>query len=234
MNIQHRTMIFYTLVGCALGTTLAVALLPGWLPTLVASITGRTVYWLLARVGGFVAYGLLWLSVVFGLLLTSKVARAWPGVRHANNIHQSVSLLALGYTFFHALILLADHMSGFDVGAVLFPFTATYRPLAVGLGQLGLYVLIIVMVSYYVRSRIGVKTWRVLHYLTFILYYLVTAHGVLAGTDSQTPWALVLYASTGLLVYALTVFRVLTAVKPVSKETHDLTSYPTAGHYPVG
>ena len=62
MNIQHKPMIFYILVGGALGTALAVAVLPSWVPVLAASITGETVYWLLARVGGFVAYSLLFLQ----------------------------------------------------------------------------------------------------------------------------------------------------------------------------
>ena len=70
-------------------------MLPGWIPALTTSIAEGAVYWLLARAGGFVAYGLLWLSVVFGLLMTGKVARHWPGARQANAIHQSVSLLAV-------------------------------------------------------------------------------------------------------------------------------------------
>ncbi len=235
MDRQYQNTILYIFVGGALGTALAVAVLPGWVPGMAGSITGGTAFWMLARAGGFVAYGLLWLSVVFGLLLTSKISRILPGgARQANAVHQSVSLLALGYTFFHALILLGDRYIGFDLRALLFPFASTYRPLAVGLGQLGAYMFAIVMLSYALRSRIGVKAWRVLHYLTFILYYLITAHGFLAGTDSRTPWALALYASTGLLTYALTVYRVLVAVKPGSKETHGISPYhPIAAHHPL-
>jgi predicted ferric reductase len=235
MDIRQRTTILYILLGGVLGTVLAVAVLPDWLPVLATSITEGTVYWLLARVGGFVAYGLLWLSVVFGLLLTSKEAKSWPGVRQAHSIHQGISLLALLYTLFHALILLGDRYIGFNLRMVLSPFTAmAYRPLAVGMGQLGAYLFAIVMLSFYMRKRIGVKTWRVLHYLTFILYYLVIAHGLLAGTDSRTPWALAIYVSTGLVTYILTVYRVLVAVKTNSKETHDLASFSTVNHNSVG
>ena len=76
-----RPLVGWILMGAVLGTALAVALLPEWLPVLTISISQETAYWFLARVGGFVAYGLLWLSVSFGLLLTSKTARSWPGVR---------------------------------------------------------------------------------------------------------------------------------------------------------
>jgi predicted ferric reductase len=206
-------IILWGLIGCALGTILAVLVLPGWIPALTASITGGTVYWLLARAGGFVAYGLLWLAVVFGLLMTGKVARHWPGTRQANAIHQSVSVLAVVYTVFHALILLGDRYIGFNLLGLLLPFTSGYAPLWVGLGQIGLYLLVAITLSYYIRKRIGRKTWRALHYGSFILYLLVTAHGLLAGTDTSAPWALAFYTGTSLITYALTVYRILVTIQ---------------------
>ena len=92
-----------------------------------------------------------------------------------------------------------------------------------GLGQIGLYLLVIVTFSFYVRKHIGTKTWRALHYVSFILYLLVTAHGLLAGTDTSAPWALAFYAVTGLITYALTVYRILVAVQSKRKPKRNLS-----------
>ena len=220
---DRRDIIVWALAGSALGIALMVLVLPGWIPALTLSVTDGSVYWLLARAGGFVAYGLLWLSVTLGLLMTGKLARHWPGVQQANAIHQSVSILALVYTLFHALILLGDRYIHFDLLGLFLPFAATYEPVWTGLGQLGFYLLAVITLSFYVRKRIGTKTWRALHYLSFILYLIATAHGLLAGTDTQSTGALAFYLVTGIITYALTVYRILVTAQ--SKQN------PAKGNY---
>src|SRR5581483_644301 len=68
------------LVGAALGALLAAVVALPALPALASSLLGSSpkAYWYLARAAGFVAYLLIWLSVVVGLLITGKLARLWP------------------------------------------------------------------------------------------------------------------------------------------------------------
>ncbi len=196
-------------VGGVVGA-LAVGGLASSMPDLWASAVSGQAYWYLARAGGFIAYGLLWLAVVFGLLLTSKAARSWPGAARALAVHKFVTVLALIYAGLHALVLLGDCYLNFSLGQVVVPFAmGSYRTLWVGLGQLGFYGMLALALSDQVRRWIGFRSWRWLHYLSFGLYLLVTVHGFLAGTDSRTPFALSLYLGTGLITYALTVYRVL-------------------------
>ena len=63
------------------------------------------------------------------------------------------------------------------------------------------------------RSKIGMKTFRLIHYLTFPLYAIVTIHGLMAGTDSSGPAAKALYISSMLFVLFLTNYRLLAASK---------------------
>jgi sulfoxide reductase heme-binding subunit YedZ len=58
------------------------------------------------------------------------------------------------------------------------------------------------------RNRIGHRTWRRLHVLNLAVWALALVHGLTAGTDASTPWALVLYAGTAWLVLALFIHRV--------------------------
>lgn len=199
--------------GTVFGLLAAMAGLPYLVPGLSTTILDNTAYWLLARVSGVAAYILMWLSVVFGLLLTGRVAKRWPGMRTANALHKDISLLALGYTLFHALILLGDHYIGFNLVSLLIPFTSPYEPAAVGLGQVAALLTGLVVLSFYFRRRIGGKTWRLLHYLTFLMYLLSLFHGLLAGTDSQAGWAFWMYAATGVVTYALTIYRLLTRTR---------------------
>lgn len=201
----------------AIGAVAALALLPDLLPGLAGSLLGTApkAYWLLARASGFVAYLLLWLSVVFGLAVSSKLVRLWRGGPAAVDLHQFVTWLAIVVSVFHGLILLGDHFINASLGQVLVPFFyVNYRPIWVGLGQIGFYAATLVAASFYARPRMSYSAWRTVHYASFAVYLMLTVHGALAGTDSVLLSVKLMYFVTGFTVYFLTVFRILQAVKP--------------------
>ena len=90
------------------------------------------------------------------------------------------------------------------------PGISPYRPLAVSFGVLACELAALVAVSFSVRRRIGFRVWRRLHWATYLLFVLATAHGVAAGTDSSRPWALGLYlGAVGAVAFAAS-WRALT------------------------
>lgn len=195
------------------GALAAVFVLPNWSPVLAQSLRGPEAhaYWDLARTSGVVAYMLLWLSVVMGLLVTNKMARVFPGGPTAVDLHEFASLLGLSFALFHAVVLLGDQFIKYTPLQIAIPFASfNYEPFWVGLGQIGFYLLIPLTFSFYARRLIGYGAWRWLHFGTFIGYALITVHGLLAGSDTKTPFMLILYASTGISIFFLTFYRVLT------------------------
>lgn len=71
--------------------------------------------------------------------------------------------------------------------------------------------LVVVAFSFYVRDRIGVHTWRLIHMLSFALFLMVLIHGVQSGTDTQSVWASALYWGSAISVLAGSVHRVIAA-----------------------
>jgi predicted ferric reductase len=174
-------------------------------------LASEHVYWHLGRASGFVAYGLLVASVVLGLAISSRVfdgllVRPW-----VFEMHQFLSIYVLIAMVFHAFIMLPDQYAQFSVQELAVPFAASYHPIALGLGGIALYGSVIVSASFYVKKHIGQQAWRLLHYLTFVLFVLALVHGVFAGTDSGEQWAQLTYLSTGLMVLFFTFFRILAA-----------------------
>jgi predicted ferric reductase len=203
------------LIGAAvgLGATLALLVLPVVGPILVGSLTGAEpkAYWYLARVSAMLAYGLLWGSMVLGLLITNKLARAWPGGPTAFDLHEYLSLLGLAFALLHGLILLGDQYIGYTLPQVLVPFAAAgYRPEWVGLGQVALYAWVVVAGSFYVRARIGPQGWRRIHHISFVVFVLALGHGLASGTDSPALWTQGFYLVSGGSLLFLTSYRVLT------------------------
>jgi predicted ferric reductase len=228
INIQFLLTI---LIAMILGLLAATLLLPTWLPNMATSLTGTDpkVFWYLSRATAFVSLTILWLSMALGLGLTNKMARLWPGAPASFAIHEYVSLLGLAFAVFHGLILLGDHYINFTVVQILMPFsTLDYRPTWTGIGQLAFYLWLIVALSFYVRSSIGQKTWRTIHYLSFALYVMALAHGLFAGTDSSQSWAQWYYGiSAGSLLFLLIYRIVNTITEKLMKPTTRRVASPT-------
>jgi predicted ferric reductase len=204
------------LVAMVIGLQVAVMLLPVWMPNMAVSLAGDApkAYWYLSRGTAFVALSLLWISMALGLGITNKMARSWPGAPAAFAIHEYVSLLGLAFAAFHALVLMGDHYINFTLLQVIIPFASTgYRPFWVGLGQVGFYTWVIVALSFYVRQHIGHKSWRFIHYASFLMYLIALLHGLISGTDTSLPWAQWYYwISAGSLIFLLAYRLVAPAV----------------------
>lgn len=200
------------LLAVTLGAFAAAIVLPHWLPGLSQSLLGAEpkAYWYLSRASALAAYGLLWLSMALGLLISNKLARLWPGGPAAFDLHQFTSLLGLAFALFHALILMGDKYINYDLAQVLVPFNSTgYKPVWVGLGQIGFYLLAIVGLSFYIRKQLTQRRWRTIHYLSFLTYALALLHGIFAGTDSALPALQAFYWLTGAALLFLLVYRII-------------------------
>jgi predicted ferric reductase len=193
----------------------ALFILPAALPGLAASLQADNakVYWYLSRGSAVSAYVLLWISMILGLLLSNRLAKHWPGAPAANDLHQYVSLLGLGLTAFHAVILTGDAYLKINLAQILAPFgVASYRPVQVGLGQIAFLLWAIVAASFYVKKRIGVKTWKWIHFFSFILFGFALIHGITSGTDTGETWMQAIYWSSAASILLLTVYRILMVV----------------------
>jgi len=199
-------------LAMAIGLLAAILLLPAWLPDMATSMTGESpkVYWYLSRATAFVSLSILWVSMALGLGLSNRLARLWPGAPAAFAIHEYVSLLGLAFALFHALILLGDRYIHFTFAQIFLPFsTVEYRPTWVGVGQIGFYVWLIVTLSFYIRSSIGQKTWRAIHYLSFAMYMMGLIHGLFSGTDTTSNWAGLYYWISGGSLLFLFMYRII-------------------------
>jgi len=192
--------------GIVLGATL-----PGVVSSVVAA-DPASLPWLFERLFAWMAYIAMTLSVVFGLLLSTKVLDAIAHRPVSFTLHQDLAALGLGMAGLHGVILGLDASMPFSITAMVVPGAAPYAPLAVGVGQVAFYLMLIVTVSFYLRRFMGQRAWRTLHYVTFLAFAGAAAHGIAAGTDSGNAWAQWIYLGSMTVVAFLLAYRIALSV----------------------
>ena len=168
--------------------------------------------WVFERLFAFLAYFSMAGSVVYGLLLSTKILDAIAHRPITFTLHQDLASVGLGFAGIHGALLGLDKTVPFSVAQIAIPGLAPHAPLWVAAGQVSFYLMLIVVGSFYVRRRIGQRTWRLLHYLTFFAFVGATAHGLGAGTDSGSAWAWWIYIGATAAVVFLFVYRVVLSI----------------------
>lgn len=164
-------------------------------------------FWYLSRAAGVSAYLALALSVMWGLLLSTRLVDTL--IARSVELHKWISAVALALVAAHALVLIGHPYVRFDMLGVLLPFASAYRPAAIALGVLSAYGSVVVFGSFWLRRQIGQRTWRIVHILAFPTFVAVTLHGMLAGTDSGTAWMRSAYLLASAVLIWLMAYRVI-------------------------
>jgi len=204
-------LILFTAVGVAV--LAAMFIVPDWLTGVSFTWTGEKprIYWYLGRSSAFVSFIWLWLSMLMGLMMTNRLARVWPGGPTAFGIHQFASILGLAFAIFHAFVLMGSRFLHYDVLDVLIPFHSdAYRPEYVALGQLALYGILILTISFYLHPKlISRKVWRAIHFASFATFTSAAIHGMQTGSDIDMAWVQGLYTVCVLSITMLSAYRVI-------------------------
>jgi sulfoxide reductase heme-binding subunit YedZ len=177
-------------------------------------------FWILARATGLTAYALLTVSMLAGLVLKSRPFGRALKAASVMDTHRFLSILALSAIAVHGLTLVLDSTVHIGLGALLVPGLSAYRPVAVGLGVAAAELMVLVSVSFSLRKHIGQRMWRRLHWATYGIFALATAHGLAAGSDSSRPWVFGLYLGAVFAVATATGWRALTRPTKQKGATH--------------
>lgn len=169
--------------------------------------------WYVARAAGLMAFAALTMATAFGALASIRQFGEGAGTHRLRFVlqylHRAAAVTGLLILFLHVTSLVLDAKSGVDLRAVVVPFTASYRPLAVAAGSFALAAVVFTAVVGAARGRISTseraaRGWRSLHLAAYSAWGLALVHGFTAGTDSTYgPVMLGYVAAVGLVLLAV-------------------------------
>jgi predicted ferric reductase len=185
--------------------------------------------WFIIRGSGIVAFALLSASLLWGLMVSTKVFGRAIKAKGLQWLHESLGLAAVLATVIHLVSLSMDEFIDFSWADILIPGFTEWRPLAAALGGVAFWSLLVVALSFYVKKWIGQNVWRSIHYLSFGTFVAALLHGVFSGTDTSNPWVAGLYLTSTVLVVLLTAIRVISSREPTRQAASKRPASVTTG-----
>jgi DMSO/TMAO reductase YedYZ heme-binding membrane subunit len=186
------------------------------------------VWWYAARAAGIVSWALLVLSVVWGLMLSSRVRPGRVTPAWMLDLHRFLGGLAVVFIGVHVGALLLDSYVQFSLVDVLVPFVSSWHPLWVAWGIAAVYLALAVEITSLLRRQLPAKVWRRTHTLSLPLLVLATVHFIVAGTDADQPYAFVGIAVAAFVVGGLVGRRLLDVLAPGPAPTRVRVAVPVA------
>ena len=172
---------------------------------------------------GLIATAVLTFNLLLGILLSTAYRRspvwknlpAWLKKISLDDLHNWTAYVALALAMAHPLLLLGDSSLRYRITDILLPIHAPHQVFWTLFGALALYALIVVIITTQkrVKKRIGFRTWKNIHLISYGTALLFIIHGVVMDPelkDRPVDWLdgeKLLSEICGIVLIAATVIR---------------------------
>jgi predicted ferric reductase len=140
-------------------------------------------WWFMTRASGITAWLMLTASVIWGIVLSTKAFAKHRRPAWLFDLHRWLGGLTVLFVTIHIAALVADNYTHFGVKEIALPYASNWKPGAVALGVLGMWLLVAIELTSLAMKRLPKKVWRYVHMSSYVLFWLTSLHGAFAGTD---------------------------------------------------
>jgi len=169
------------------------------------------IWWYVSRVSALTAWGLMSFSVVWGVLLASRVFRGLDNPAWLKDLHKYLSTLTVLLASIHTLALTLDPYVKFDAADLFIPGVATYEGasdlvnLALAIGVIAMWVMSVVYLTSLVMDKLPHAVWKAIHYSSYVVFFAIGIHAAFSGSDVGSWW----YAAVSVFVISMTMIALL-------------------------
>lgn len=142
---------------------------------------------------GIIATLILTVNYLFGILISTSYQRATlyqklPKALKSINVynwHNWTAYIALSIVLLHPVLLLFDPATKFSFVDFVFPIHAPTQRLYVALGTISMFaiVLVILTTQKVVKNRLGFRTWKNIHLISYATGLLFIVHGIVMDPE---------------------------------------------------
>ena len=185
--------------------------------------------WYTTRATGLVALVLFTVVVCLGAFVSNRVGGTNVGRFELNELHRSVSMVAVAFLVLHILTTVLDSYVPTGWLSTVIPMTSSYKRLDVALGAVAFDLILAVWASSLMKARIANGSWRFIHWFSWLAVVAAIVHGFLTGTDARSGIGLAVVISCASVVVATALWRYL---KRPTRSLGRTALSPLAPHEP--
>ena len=163
--------------------------------------------WVIARGTGLALAAVTTLLVCIGLWMTHPKRKKSGGLFHPislNSAHKTLAATGAVLLFIHISAIIADSFAKVGTIGAFVPLMSSYRPVPVALGTLALYSVLAIGVTAWLKVRVKLFNWKMVHRYALISFALIMIHGIMAGTDTAAVAGLYIIGTLVVTVMAIT------------------------------
>jgi DMSO/TMAO reductase YedYZ heme-binding membrane subunit len=147
--------------------------------------------WYFSRATGLVSLGLFTIVMVLGSLGGGRFERRGWSRLTLSALHRSLALTSVVFIAIHIVSAVVDSYVSLRWIDVVLPFVSSYQPFWVGIGAMAVDLLIAIVATSLLRTRISLRVWRAVHWLAYLCWPVALVHGIgMAQSDSNRGWIL--------------------------------------------
>lgn len=148
----------------------------------------------LSAYAGLIAVGAITLNMLLGLLMAFRYSphRSWPHHRfNYFRFHNWTGYIALALAILHPSILLFNKNPRFRLLDLVYPMYSPSQPVDNTIGAIAVYLLALVVVTSYLRLRLGRHLWKSFHFSIYFAAAALFWHSLFTDPDlknSPVAW----------------------------------------------
>lgn len=170
-------------------------------------------WWFLSRASGIVSWGLLSATIVWGILLSTRLMRPVDRPSWLLDLHKWFAALSVAGVAIHLAALVADSYVEFGWKELAVPMASQWQPGAVAWGVIATYLLIAVQLTSLAMKKLPRRFWHAIHLTSYVMFAMASVHSFAAGTDASNQYFLIFGVMIITLVLAMTIIRVIYATR---------------------
>lgn len=163
--------------------------------------------WYTTRATGLVALALFSVVVALGTLVATRAGGAKIGRFELNELHRSISMVAMAFLFIHIVTTIVDSYVPTGWISAIIPMTSSYKRFDVALGAVAFDLILAVWASSLMKVRVANGSWRFIHWFSWLAVVVAILHGFMTGTDGRAGIGLGVVIACALTVVVSALWR---------------------------
>ncbi|MCA9381315.1 ferric reductase-like transmembrane domain-containing protein, partial [Candidatus Dojkabacteria bacterium] len=162
--------------------------------------------YVIALQAGLIGGTLMWFQYVLGI--RAFISLFTKDILGVLDVHKNIGIYGMLVVFLHPLLIILFYLSN-GINLLIPKFDTTFN-LSVRVGSVAFFFFLTIwLTSALLRNRLGFRAWKILHFMSYLIFPLVFIHGLKIGFTIRYTNFTAIWLFYGITFGLLTLYRII-------------------------